>query len=53
MKKVEVKNIGFSGARQIETGMCACCGSKNLKERVSQSKKLLKESIPEIYKDKY
>lgn len=45
VNKVEVKSIGFSGARETETGVCACCGSSNLKEIESKTRKLLKESI--------
>lgn len=45
VNKVEVKSIGFSGARETETGVCACCGISNLKEIESKTRKLLKESI--------
>lgn len=43
VKKAEFKkNVGLSGARETETGVRACCGSRNLKDRVSKRRKLCK-----------
>lgn len=47
VKEVELKNRGLSRAGETETRVCACCGSRDLKDRASKIKKLLKESIPE------